>query len=437
MRGRVSSSIVILLVTAATATAAPLVTITGHGNGHGVGMSQNGAEGMARAGATYQRILRHYYPHTRLEVLDPVTIRVQLLNARAVPIDGGTGATAAFDGGDPVPIAGAVVARPLAGGRIIVRTADGSEVGRGTVVRITAPEPIALGDSRYRGALVLRRAGGQLRVIDDVPLDDYVRGVIAWEMPSSWQAAALAAQAVAARSYARAERRDDRDFDVYPDTRSQMYGGVRAETAATDAAVRTTAGVVVTYHGTVATTFFSDSSGGRTAAVEDVWGGEPVPYLVSVADPTDAISRYSTWEPTSTGALALGRRLGIGRVLGFTVERGRSRRVLRVAFTTRSGVTTFTGGELRSRLELRSTWFTLRLLDLRSVLVRHGRLEALGVAFPPGRVHLDGLIDGAWVRIATRVARGGVVRFRVRAHAATSYRLRTGPALSNVLSAPR
>src|ERR671931_1523044 len=120
-------------------------------------------------------------------------------------------------------------------------------------------------------------------------------------MPNSWHPEALKAQAVVARSYALAVRKSGA-FDLYPDTRSQVYLGLDHERPSTNAAVDATAGKVVLYEGQVAKTFFFSTSGGRTASAEDVWG-EPVPFLVSVPDPYDSISPYHDWGPLAfTGA---------------------------------------------------------------------------------------------------------------------------------------
>ena len=84
-------------------------------------------------------------------------------------------------------------------------------------------------------------------------------------------------------------------YDLYADTRSQVYGGVAAEKPTTNAAVDATAGQVLLYEGKVATTFFFSTSGGRTASIEDVWArGEAVPYLVGVPDPYDTASPHHT-----------------------------------------------------------------------------------------------------------------------------------------------
>ena len=146
--------------------------------------------------------------------------------------------------------------------------------------------------ARVRRQAVPRPAPGQspsksLQLVNSVGLEPYLYGVVPREMPSLWPAEALKAQAVAARSYALAIRKTGA-FDLYADTRSQVYGGVAAETPTTNAAVDATAGQVLLYEGKVATTLFFSTSGGRTASIEDVWSrGEAVPYLVSVPDPYD------------------------------------------------------------------------------------------------------------------------------------------------------
>ena len=91
------------------------------------------------------------------------------------------------------------------------------------------------------GELELRPDGqGGVETVNAVGLDDYVRGVVAAEMPASWAPQALEAQAVAARTYAITTTVGAADYDLYDDTRSQMYGGVGAETPATDGAVAAT-----------------------------------------------------------------------------------------------------------------------------------------------------------------------------------------------------
>ena len=156
---------------------------------------------------------------------------------------------------------------------------------------------------RYRGKIQVDLVDGKLRAIDVVGLEQYLYGVVPSEMPSTWAPEALKAQAVAARSYALATRQIAAPFDVYSDTRSQMYLGVSHESPAATAAVDLTKGQVLFYGGTVATTFFSSTSGGKTESSLD-WSGTALPYLVSVPDPYDDISPYHNWGPVAvTGKL--------------------------------------------------------------------------------------------------------------------------------------
>ncbi len=416
---------------AAPASATPTVTISGHGNGHGIGLSQWGAEGLARGGATYQQILQHYYPGTTLEVQPSTGIRVLVLERSRLKLGVGTLGAATADDGDPIAVRGGLTVVPRAVGGVEVHDASGGIVTGGLWIRVRAVEPITIGGNPYRGSVLVRRAGSVVQAIDDVAIDDYVRGVISWEVPSSWLPDTLEAQAVAARSYALAERRPGRPFDVYSDTRSQMYGGIRAERLSTDAAVAGTAGVTVMYAGEIATTFFSDSNGGRVAAIEDVWGGAPVPYLLATPDPTDAIAPFNHWTPRTLSTAALGRALGIGRVTGIAIVRNASRRVANVTFTQAGGAqTTLSGSTVQSRLGLRSSWFGLTLLDLRSARRSGRRVTVLGTISPAGPVRVEGLVDGQWLLLGTITTTTGALRWRGLTHDASAFRLRAGDAVS-------
>ena len=131
------------------------------------------------------------------------------------------------------------------------------------------------------------------------------------ESPASWPAEALKAQAIAARTYAITTAKSA-DFDQYADTRSQVYGGVGVETAATNAAVAATRGQVVTYNGQPVVTYFFSTSGGRTEDVENTsLGDEPQPWLKSVDDAYDDVSprhRWTTQTLTMAPAGAQARR---------------------------------------------------------------------------------------------------------------------------------
>ncbi len=387
-----------------------MITLTGGGYGHGIGMAQWGAEGQAREGASAEEILARYYPGTTVGELPAARVRVLLELGATIRLALPAGARLRIDELPAVAAPrGLRAALSADGARIVVRDGAGRLRGSGGKVRVRPPAdgPLLHAGTRYRGDLVLRRRGGELALVEDVALDDYVRGVIAREVPASWRPATLAAQAIAARSYALASARPGDVFDVYTDTRSQVYGGVDAETPTTDAAVAETAGAVVQLDGAVVKTFFYDTSPGRTASIEDVWGGDPLPYLTSVADPWSRLSPYYRWAPARWAPVALGRALGGGRVDGIELERGTGGwvRSLRVR-TGRGGWRSLRGTEVRSALGLRSTWFALQLVDLRRVERVPGGVRVLAHISPGGtvRVHLRSATTGRWTtrRLGTR-----------------------------------
>ena len=150
-------------------------------------------------------------------------------------------------------------------------------------------------------------------------------------MPASWPLAALEAQAVASRTYALTDHAGGARFDVYADTRSQVYLGAKAHTAQTNAAVAATAGQVVTYAGQPAITYFFASSGGMTESVQNGFpGATPEPWLRGVPDPYDQGPQHS-WSVSMSFAAAAARLRGLvrGAFRGIEVlRRGYSPRIV-------------------------------------------------------------------------------------------------------------
>nr|MDQ5838056.1 SpoIID/LytB domain-containing protein [Acidobacteriota bacterium] len=130
---------------------------------------------------------------------------------------------------------------------------------------------------------VFANTKGTLTVVNVVPLEDYVRGVVPNELsPGGWpQLEALKAQAVAARTYAVSNlgRFAAEGFDLTPDTRSQVYGGRSTEHPLTDRAVAETRGRILTYKGAPVNALYTSTCGGRTEDGENIFGGAPVAYL--------------------------------------------------------------------------------------------------------------------------------------------------------------
>lgn len=192
-----------------------------------------------------------------------------------------------------------------------------------------------------------------------IPLEAYVRGVVAAEVSADWPMAALQAQAVASRTYAITAHAGGSKFDVYADTRSQMYLGKKGETPQTNAAVEATAGQIVTYEGTPAITYFFASSGGQTESVQNAFpGAAPEPWLVGVPDPYDG-GPLHTW--TKTIAFPAAARDLKGLVMGSlkgiqVIARGSSPRIVSAYVLGSKGRTLVSGAELAARLGLCSTW---------------------------------------------------------------------------------
>jgi len=370
---------VLAALAAAPAQGASRLVIRGAGFGHGIGMSQWGAYGFAEKGTDHGAILRHYYSGTQIgKLAGGGEVRVLLKTADRVVF----GSASRVAGGRKLDPASRYVATRGLSGSIVLRSSGGRELG--TYASPLALEGAARGlqvfgrsanaavDGRYRGRLEVRASAlGGVSAINAIAIDDYIRGVVAGEMPSSWPQEALRAQAVAARTYALATSKDGDGFDQYSDTRSQVYNGISGETAATDAAVAATAGEIVAYDGKPIVTYYFSTSGGRTENIENVFiGAAPAPYLVSVEDPHDDASPRHTWVRTMSlrsaqsrlGSLVKGSLTRI-RVL----RRGRSPRVVAAQVIGTGGRTSVSGPTLRRELGLFDTWarFTVITANVR------------------------------------------------------------------------
>jgi SpoIID/LytB domain protein len=362
-----------------TVPSAATLTITGHGNGHGHGLSQWGAEQAASQGLSWKKILRFYYPHTRLGRAGG-TIRV-LISAdptKDVSVDpqpglrlhrlGGGKGHSTFTLGRVKPRATRWRILPK-GSKSLVEFRQGPggwhrwTALTGSAEFTAGRQPLTLhlkgrSTARYYGSL---RSVDQ-QTVNVVSLERYTMGVVPSEVFPSWPADALRAQAVAARTYAAFERASHSNADPYDicDTSAcQAYGGAGNQTDTTDRAVRATSGRVVSYGGRPAFAQFSASNGGWASD-----GGQP--YLVAHEDPYDAASPdpHHDWTVTVSDqqleqaypaigdlqSITLGGRDGNGEWGG---------RVGTVTLSGSTGTANLTGDAFRSTLGLMSTWFTL------------------------------------------------------------------------------
>lgn len=312
--------------------------VDGRGWGHGIGLSQWGAQGAALKGLTAGQILSFYYPGTTSGTVANDTVEVAL--SALVPTSSVTLWAPAGQSGFTVSVVGGAT-RPTSGGRLtITRSGDkyvferrtsraGDVVERfsmtGKQVRVATGDGVVVARSSsattgtwYRGSIRLApsSAATAFDVVNDVKLEDYLRGVVPREVPASWHMQALRAQAVAARSYVLAENRKSTYFETCDTVQCQVYGGrgtvdaagrltAPTEQSRTNDAVSSTAGIVRKAGSAVAFTQFSSTNGGHSRATNNL---ARHPYLVAQPDPYtgtapgDSRTRWTGSLPVSTVA---------------------------------------------------------------------------------------------------------------------------------------
>lgn len=358
------------------------IVVKGHGYGHGHGMSQYGAQGAALDGLAYKEIVDFYYPGT---AWGKVTGKVRVLISADTSDDVVVSPTAGLAVRDLTDRSTHVL--PVRDG--VTRWRLDVREGR-TVVelysdrwrRFTAPwardlggdaeffanSPITLwtpsGSATYRG--ILRAAspspGSASRdTVNIVSMDQYVMGVVPYEMPASWHPEAVKAQAVAARTYATWSRNQNfrRHYQICDTTSCQVYGGTGGEDPRSNAAVRATRRQILTYGGAPAFTQFSASSGGWTSAGS-------VPYLPAQEDPYDAWDGNSVhaWSVTVDASQLERSYPSIGnlRRIWVTSRDGNGEwqgRVTELVLDGSNGAATITGDSFRWTFGLRSSWFSI------------------------------------------------------------------------------
>jgi len=363
------------------------VTFFGRGWGHGVGLSQHGARGRALAGQGAAEILAHYFAGTTIGTVPAGTaIRVLVLDdhvpAAATPLTVvGRGDAWTIVGVDETfPADARLRLFPATSGRtttwraVVDRTAgvvlyDAKAPAdlrvRGATAATTFELPARSATyGTYRGTLRIVLAGPKADVVNELPLESYLRGVVPVEMPSSWPLAARTAQTIAARSYAAARLRPGvSTFDVYDDSRSQVYRGVRAETAAANAVIAATANQVLRSGTAIASALFHSTGGGATESNENVYVSAsgarvatPVRYLRGSPDrdPSgvayDAAAPYATWRTKAytlaqlSAIFAADARTNVGTLVTLDLRRrGVSGRLLAVTLVGSGGSKTVSG----------------------------------------------------------------------------------------------
>jgi stage II sporulation protein D len=235
-------------------------------------------------------------------------------------------------------------------------------------VNASGKSPLTFGQTTYRGSLRLAPSKAGVTVINVVGVEDYLRGVLKMEVNPQWPFETLKAQAIIARTYAlkHVGRHGDQGFDLCATQHCQVYRGVNAEDPRSDKAIAATKGSVLTYKGALALTPYHSDSGGVTADVSSVWGGN-CEYLQAREEPFASESPYTSWESSfserelADAIQSLG--VNVGRIVSLTPEnkdpRGRVPRLLVEGTTGKASISTH---QLRMALGptvLRSTVFEI------------------------------------------------------------------------------
>lgn len=228
-------------------------------------------------------------------------------------------------------------------------------LGTGTAQRLDAQTFLFEG-RRYRGTFSRTQTG---EIVSVVPLEQYLWSVVSREMPHSWPAAALQAQAVVARTFVLARSNPARGYDLVPSEADQVYTGIDAETRETIAAVDATAGQAVRFGDGFAEALYSSCCGGHTESNADAWGGAPLSYLSGVRCTYCNDSPWYAWTqkvPLSRVETALAAQIKtIGDLQSLSLDAadpsGRARFWL---FTGDSGTQRIKAGTVRTMLGTRT-----------------------------------------------------------------------------------
>lgn len=280
-----------------------------------------------------------------------------------------------------------VLGKFKAGEKALLSTKDARMTVNGTPVEareiklvLAKPGTAEVNSRSYRGEITIHRTKGKsgLTVVDTLPLEEYLYGIIATEISPEWPADAVRAQAVASRTYSlyNLGKHSDDGFDLCAGTDCQVYGGKDKEDPRAIRAVDETKGLAVTYQGKPIPAFFHSSGGGYTENSENVWGTY-FPFLRGVPD-FDQKSPQFKWEKKLTPAdledALASAGVSVGKLqtielspltkppVAGSPDRGVSGRVKKLRFTGTNGSVELTGTKFRTILGLNSTLFDLQVV---------------------------------------------------------------------------
>lgn len=389
---RMSKNFLALLIAALISSAAPAQAIeipptfefTGSGYGHGVGMSQIGARSRALNGESSTAILNYYYKDVLVApFVDTHTIRVNIAHrVKTISFTTHTpGARIDVFEGDIGNSTHSLPITSFATKKKATFTISTLPKGKALTLRWMGENPIITMtqgsvSTKYKyGYITIKAVKGAMEVTNTIALrDEYLWGIS--EVPSSWPAAMLEAQAIASRSYALSKLsviRPSCDCQVYSHITDQNFVGFSKESeprfghlwkeAVSRTIIDTSTSLVVLSNGKPAQTYFFSSSGGATQTTRDAWG-EATAFTQSVPDSASVDvklnPRFASWKASSTQELVAKAFLLPNVVSLEILSRNEAGAVTYIAATSSDGVTKkLRGDTFRSRAKLPSPWFSL------------------------------------------------------------------------------
>ena len=220
----------------------------------------------------------------------------------------------------------------------------------------------------YRGYIeAFVGSDGNITVVNTLPMEKYLYGVVPGEMPYTWPIEALKAQAVAARTYSFASLGgySKQGFDMKATAESQMYLGVEGEKPSTNKAVDETKGKTITYNGKLITAYYHSTSGGITENGWDSWAD--LPYLKAVADYDQKSPKYLWYKNILASEIKEDlskKNINVGDIVNITVnKRSQTGRAKDVQITGTAGTQIIDAYKFRGMTGINSTFFNVGIVD--------------------------------------------------------------------------